>query len=158
VRALHLFAASAIALASAAAHAAPPLSTNLGTDPSAATLAASVLFSGTKSFSFALTQSSDVFGSLGYLSDFQSVDFTSIQLVSGLNTWSVATPNTGSFSFSGLLAGNYTLTISATSPGFGVYAGSLSAVPAPVPEAESLALALAGLSVVGFIAAKRREA
>lgn len=151
------FAASVVALASAVAHAAPPpVSTNLGTDPSAAIVAGSVLYSGTKSFTFSLSQDSDVFGNLAYLPDFQSLDFSSIQLVSGSNSWLAANPSSGSFSFNGLQAGSYTLNISAVSPGFGVYAGSLSAVAA-VPESESLALALAGLGVVGFIAAKRRK-
>lgn len=158
MHARHLFAATAIAFASAVAHAAPALSTNLGTDPTAATIAGPVLFSGTKSFTFELTQVSDVFGTLSYLPEFQAVDITSIQLVSDSGSWTFGTPNSGSFSFTGLLAGDYTLNISASSSGFGVYAGSLSAVAAPVPEAESLALALAGLGVVGFIAAKRRKA
>lgn len=153
-----LFAASAIALASAVAHAAPPpVSTNLGTDPDAAILAGTVLYSGTKSFTFTLSEVSDVFGSLSYLPDFQTLDFSSIQLVSGSNSWFAANPSSGSFSFSGLQVGSYTLNISAISPGVGVYVGTLSSVPAAVPEAESMALALAGLGVVGFVATKRRK-
>lgn len=158
MRIRQLFAVSAIALASAAAHAAPPaLSTNLGTDPNAAVLAGSVLYSGTKSFTFTLSQVSDVFGSLAYLPDFQSLDFSSIQLVSDSNSWLASNPSSGVFSFSGLQVGNYTLNISAISPGIGVYAGSITAVPAAVPEVESMALTLAGLGVVGFVAAKRRK-
>jgi len=153
-----IFAASAVALASAAVHAAPPpLSTNLGTDPNAAVMAGTVLYSGTKSFTFTLSQVSDVFGSLAYLPDFQSLDFSSIQLVSGSNSWLAANPSSGAFSFSGLQVGSYTLNISAISPGVGVYAGSITAVPAAVPEVESLALTLAGLGVVGFVATKRRK-
>lgn len=150
------FAAVALALASMAAHAAP-LGTDLGNDPSAATIAGTVLLNASKSFTFVLTESADVFGSLGYLPEFQAVSFSSIELVSGTSSWLAANPSSGSFSFAGLQAGSYTLNISAVSPGFGVYAGSLSAVAVPVPEAESMALALAGLGVVGFIAAKRRK-
>lgn len=157
MQARHIIAAGALAALSAAAQAAP-LSSNLGVDPNGAILSGSVLSgASTKSFSFALSQMSDVSGALGYLPEFQFVGFSAIELVSGSNSWFASSPGTGQFSFNGLQAGNYSLKITAASDGLGVYAGSLTAVPA-VPEASSMALALAGLGVVGFIAAKRRKA
>jgi hypothetical protein len=71
-------------------------------------------------------------------------------------------------------AGDYTLSIFANLPAAndyvfvvsgnvtgtlgGSYGGVLQAVPAPVPEAESYSLLLAGLGLVGFIVSRRRAA
>jgi len=64
-----------------------------------------------------------------------------------------------SVTFSGLSAGAYTLSFNNTVSGFGGLVGKATAVAnvSPVPEAETYALALAGLGVVGLVAARRRK-
>jgi hypothetical protein len=90
----------------------------------------------------------------------QDVDFTSIVLtgpggpfnfaqinVDPFEIWTISTPV--------LAIGAYTLTVSGSnSVGVGTYTGNLAI--ATVPEPETYALMLAGLGVVGFIAARRR--
>lgn len=68
-----------------------------------------------------------------------------------------ATPATG-FTFSNLAAGTYALNVLgfATGNAGGFYAGGMIATTAPVPEPETYALLLAGLGVVGFMAARRK--
>ena len=69
-----------------------------------------------------------------------------------------STPSTG-FSFSGLSAGSYALNVLgfATGETGGFYAGGFVAETAPIPEPETYALMLAGLGVVGFMAARRKQ-
>ncbi len=56
----------------------------------------------------------------------------------------------------GLGAGGHTLTISGTAGSFGAtYSGTV--VAAPVPEPETLAMMLAGLGSIGFMALRRRQ-
>lgn len=55
-----------------------------------------------------------------------------------------------------LAAGTYNFTVKGTSFNKGQYTGSITVTP--VPEAETYALALAGLGVVGLVAARRRKA
>lgn len=66
-----------------------------------------------------------------------------------------ASPDTG-FTFSNLAAGNYALNLLGFANGStgGFYAGGMIATT--VPEPESYALMLAGLGIVGFVAARRR--
>jgi len=66
------------------------------------------------------------------------------------------TPQTG-FTFSGLAAGNYALNVLgfATGSGGGFYAGG--AIATTVPEPETYAMLLAGLGIVGFVAARRKN-
>ncbi len=56
-----------------------------------------------------------------------------------------------------LLAGSYTLQVKGTVAGLsgGSYAGVLN-IANPVPEAQSYAMLLAGLGVIGFISRRRR--
>jgi len=60
------------------------------------------------------------------------------------------------FSFSGLSAGSYALNVLgfATGTSGGIYGGSF--VATTVPEPETYALLLAGLGIVGFVAARRK--
>ena len=59
--------------------------------------------------------------------------------------------------FDGLLtAGTYSFTINGVSKAGGVYTGAIAVTPA-VPEAGSMAMALAGLGMVGLVAARRRR-
>lgn len=62
-----------------------------------------------------------------------------------------------SFSVNGLNSGDYYLTVSgtATGPKGGLYAGSIDATP--VPEANTYAMMLAGLGLMGFVARRRRS-
>jgi hypothetical protein len=66
-----------------------------------------------------------------------------------------ATPSTG-FTFSNLAAGTYALNVLgfATGSSGGFYSGGMIATT--VPEPETYALMLAGLGIVGFVAARRR--
>lgn len=58
--------------------------------------------------------------------------------------------------FDGLLAaGTYSFTITGVSKAGGLYTGAIAVTP--VPEAGSIALTLAGLGVVGLVAARRRR-
>lgn len=106
----------------------------------------------------------------GVFSDTFTFSLASSQTVTGMTGWSgistfglvlldgngdtVATDTTpGSFSFA-LGSGNYALNF----VGFGAaagsfYGGSVSAVPEP----ETYALMLAGLGIIGFIGARRRD-
>ena len=56
-----------------------------------------------------------------------------------------------------LAAGSYFYVISGLTFGPGVYTLNSSAVAAPVPEPETYALMLAGLGIVGFMAARRKQ-
>ncbi len=69
-----------------------------------------------------------------------------------------SSPATG-FTFSGLAAGSYALNVLgfATGETGGFYAGGFIAETAPIPEPETYALMLAGLGVVGFMAARRKQ-
>jgi hypothetical protein len=61
------------------------------------------------------------------------------------------------YSFTGLASGNYTLTFVGFATGTlgGSYGGAILAQTAPIPEPETYALMLAGLGMVGFMAARR---
>jgi len=116
-------------------------------------------------FTFTLSQPVIDFG--GFVQTIRlsnrDIDFTSVVLTSGMmiplpfmmsagdpfETWTLSVP-------SGLAAGNYalTLTYSKTGPALASYSGTLEVTP--IPEPETYALMLAGLGVVGFVAARRR--
>lgn len=63
------------------------------------------------------------------------------------------------FTFGGLTAGSYALSVLGFADGSsgGFYAGGFIAETAPVPEPETYALMLAGLGMVIFMAARRRQ-
>lgn len=105
-------------------------------------------------FFFDLGAKSDVVGSVG--SFFGSVSFTSV-LIDGSALALTATQAGFGFSYSGLAAGTHVLSVDGAYPKGGhAYIGSLYATPA-VPEPESMALALAGLGVMGLVSRRQRH-
>ncbi|MFN3617465.1 MAG: FxDxF family PEP-CTERM protein [Aquabacterium sp.] len=156
-----LAAASLLAVSTFAAHAAAvPPNGNLGP----LTELPEVYFSFTTEFApstfsnnyfFSITGLSDVIGSVGAINN--TVTFTDI-LINGISVGPLTANNNGfGFSMSDLDVGSYTLTVKGNAaPGFSGYVGSIYAQP--VPEPESIALMLAGLGVVGAVAARRRKA
>ncbi|MEK8085867.1 FxDxF family PEP-CTERM protein [Aquabacterium sp. A3] len=154
VRQLMVAAAAALALGSA--HALPSLPTDLGTDPVGATVGGFAVFNGLSTeYTFSLLSGTGIVGELFGGGD---ITMTSIMLTGGASNISVFAPlpDSGMFSFGNLGAGDYTLTFTAASSSpfsFGGFTGSVTAVP----EAETYALALAGLGVVGLVAARRKK-
>lgn len=63
--------------------------------------------------------------------------------------------HTGSFAGSG--AGTYTLTFSNLAGNNGMRLDDVTVVATPVPEAQTIAMMLAGLGVLGFVGARRRR-
>lgn len=134
------------------AHAAPlpSLSTNLGTDPTAAPVLGFALYSGASTtYTFNLSNVGTLTGSLfgiGNISmDSISVGATPVTLTSA-----------GTFSVSGLAAGAHSLVFNYSSSSIGGFAGTVTATP--VPEAGSLLMALGGVGVVAFAARRRKAA
>ncbi len=146
-----LASAVAMAAAMASAHALPALDTS---DP-----ANMPVFGlgfggvGVTPYEISFSQASTLTGSLYGLS--ASTVMTAITLTKfGGPTMSYAMPDSGTFSFSGLSMGDYTLSFAFKSTGFGGFSGVINTTA--VPEPESYALAVAGLLVVGFVASRRK--
>jgi hypothetical protein len=107
-------------------------------------------------YSFTLTATSTVYGSI-YTTlgtpDVAAVfvDSTLTYLGGGSGIWG--------FTTGPLAAGTYTLSILGTGPAASTagYVGSIYAVSTPVPEPESLALALGGFSILGVFAMRKRS-
>jgi hypothetical protein len=77
-------------------------------------------------------------------------------------TTSVGSVDYWTFGPAPVTGGSYTLVVSGLSGGGGGFTGSISVTagavqPPPIPEPGSYAMMLAGLGVVGFIAARRRQ-
>ncbi len=112
---------------------------------------------------FSLTETSDVFGGVSSpLAFFKGLtvkglafDGITLAAVGGAN--SASSSPLPSFTFEGLTAGNYQLTIAGHAIGSqgGSYIGELAATPA-VPEPGSIALTLSGLALVGAIARRKK--
>lgn len=111
---------------------------------------------------FSLTQASDVFGGVSSPLAFfkgltlKGLAFDSITLASVGGTAYASSSALPSFTFEGVTAGNYQLTIAGHAIGSqgGSYAGELAALPA-VPEPGTIALALSGLALVGAMARRK---
>lgn len=114
---------------------------------------------------FSLTQTSDVFGGVSSpLAVFKGltlkgVAFDSITLspVNPANAAAIASSSAlPSFTFEGLTAGNYQLTIAGHAIGSqgGSYIGELAALPA-VPEPGTIALTVSGLALLGAITRRK---
>jgi len=112
---------------------------------------------------FSLTETSDVFGGVSSPLAFfkgltvKGVAFDSITLAAVGGATSASSSALPSFTFEGLTAGNYQLTIAGHAIGSqgGSYIGELAATPA-VPEPGSIALTLSGLALVGAIARRKK--
>lgn len=144
-----LFAATVLAVASASAFAVTPLGTidNSSVSPSNLSVPVGFFFD---TFTFTLAAPADISG--GAFS-FGIANFSVVLIDSSFTPITDSNPSDG-FSFSGLTAGNYSLNFlgTVTGPGMGAYGGLVTAVPEP----ETYALMLAGLGIVGFVAARRR--
>lgn len=130
---------------------------DLGTDPFKEIVIGAVAMGGNKyDFTFDLVTKTGIIGELEYFG--APATITSISVLKDGAPLSSAVfapnPNSGSFSFLGLGTGSFTLSISGSAAPYSVFVGSVTAVP----EAETYALALAGLGVVGLVAARRRKA
>ena len=149
---------AAVALAvSGAAHALPSFSSSLGTDPDNAIVLGGVFFgSSASTYSFSLSTLSDLEGTLYSLG---KITISSIVVKSTtssfIDTITLPASNSGSFLFSDLAAGKYTLTFNSTGK-LGVFGGKVSAVAATVPEPDTYALVLAGLGAIGIMARRRQ--
>lgn len=146
----HIAAAAALTVSGAAFAVGPgPLGMLDGSSVSVGQVVGSGLFVDT--YSFSLGAPATVFG--GAFSLF--VEGFQVELLdSGFTSYGIDMDLTDGFSFAGLGAGSYALQFAgfSTSPS-GVYGGAVAAVPEP----ETYALMLAGLGMVGFMAARRRS-
>lgn len=114
-------------------------------------LSTETLFS--KVYTFQVADGADVFGSVASVTN--GVTFSKV-LIDGVDTGPLLSTN-GGFGFDAfdLVGVNHTLTVEGTyKAGFSIFSGSVYAVPEP----ESVALLLAGLGVVGFVARRRQTA
>lgn len=150
---LRQLAAAVLVCATASAHALPVLDTS---DPSYMPVFGITFGSGTSvtNYDISFSQNSILTGSLFNLLPTFPATMTAITLTGTSYSASAASPNSGSFSFSGITAGNYTLSFSYATQGMGGFSGVINTTP--VPEPESVALALAGVGVVGLLARRRR--
>jgi hypothetical protein len=114
-------------------------------------LSVATLFS--KVYDFSVTAGADVYGSVASVTN--GVTFSKV-LIDGVDTGPLLATN-GGFGFDAfdLSGGLHTLTVEGSyKAGFSIFTGSVYAVPEP----ESVALLLAGLGVVGFVARRRQTA
>lgn len=155
---LRQFALAAALVVSGAAHAAPTILDLSTGSASFSSAAASQDYQFTLPFGstagLGTVTAAFVFGT-GY--DISSVTFGSSTQFVTTNTVAPGVTFDLATLFSGpLAAGTYNFTVKGTSFGGGQYTGNITVTP--VPEAETYALALAGLGVVGLVAARRRKA
>lgn len=129
-------------------------------------------------YTFSIAGSGDVGGSTDDTNafrafvDFRDVDITSLVLYQGttltpgnVQGYDLFVPATNTFTFSGLTAGTYSLSVSGhVSLGAGAsdtasYSGQISttAVASPAPEASDVAMTLVGLAGVGLMLRRRKQ-
>jgi PEP-CTERM motif len=150
IRHLALSMLATAAMGSAHAASLPPVSTNLGTDPTAAPVVGFAVFnSGNATYNFNLSNVGTLTGALFGIGN---ISIDSILL----GATPVALTSGGTFSVSGLAAGSHALTFNYSSTSIGGFVGSVTATP--VPEAGSLLMALGGAGVVAFAARRRKQA
>jgi PEP-CTERM motif len=153
-----LFAATVLAVASASAFAVGPGS--LGTIDNMPVTLSNIVPMGIFQdvYSFTIANPGDLSGTITPV-NFGGYNILGLTVTLQDSTFAVigsdSSPDTG-FTFSGLAAGNYALNVLgfATGNTGGFYAGG--AIATTVPEPETYALMLAGLGIVGFVAARRR--
>jgi hypothetical protein len=152
-----IFAATVLAAASASAFAAGP--GPLGTIDNTPVVLSNVVPMGIFQdvYSFTIANPGDLSGAISAV-NFGPYNILGLTVTLQDSTFAViGSDNTpASFTFSGLAAGSYALNVLgfATGSGGGFYSGG--AIATTVPEPETYALMLAGLGIVGFVAARRR--
>ncbi|MEK8085838.1 PEP-CTERM sorting domain-containing protein [Aquabacterium sp. A3] len=159
-------AAAAVLVASAGAAFAAPQAVNpggsLGTNPDGVSFVG--LANGVSTFYFDLVE----VATPGFTTSFDlSADFWSVFAPATINGITVTggsfsdtvVPASGSALFTGLSAGSYSISFDSTGSFGSFVTGTVTAtaITTPVPEAGSMALALAGLGVVGLVASRRRK-
>ena len=154
------FAATVLAAASASAFAVGP--GNLGTIDNMPIIIGNIVPMGLFQdiYSFTIVDGGDLAGSVSATNfgSYNILGLTVTLLDSSFNQVGFdSTP--ASFTFSGLSAGNYALNVLgfATGTSGGLYGGSFVAETTPIPEPETYALMLAGLGIIGFVAARRKS-
>jgi hypothetical protein len=152
------FAATVLAAASASAFAVGP--GPLGTIDNMGVIVGNIVAAGIFQdvYSFTIANPGDLAGSIS-ATNFGPYNIVGLTVTLQDSTFAVIGTDSspGMFSFSGLAAGNYALNVLgyATGTSGGIYGGSI--VATTVPEPETYALMLAGLGIVGFVAARRRS-
>ncbi len=151
----HVAAAALLALGAASAQAVTTtVNPNLGTVGSAEEYFGGVTVFDKGSFSYAYTFTLDnvstLTGDLDKL--WGNVSFTGVSI--GGTSAALAAGDT--FSFANMAAGTYTLLVSLNSKSF-THGWGGSLVAAPVPEPQTVAMLLAGLGLMGAVAARRRR-
>lgn len=101
-------------------------------------------------YTFSLGELSDLSGSLESM--LGNVSFSALSI----GGTSVALSPSYSFSFEDLAAGDYTMVVSGSAGKF-LYAWGGTVSAQPVPEPKTFAMLLAGLGVMGAVAARRRQ-
>jgi len=104
----------------------------------------------TDTYSFNLTGTSNLSTSFAAL--FAPAFVSSITVTKGSFSQTVI-PTLDTASFTGLSAGLYSISFATTTAGFGSLIGTVTATP--VPEAQTAALAFAGISVLGLLRRRR---
>lgn len=152
----HVAAAALLALGAASAQAiSVTTNANLGTVGSAAESFGGFTILDSGSFSYAYSFTLDSLSNLsgGLTGLLGNVNFTGVSIG---GTTAALTP-AKTFSFSDMAAGHYTMVVNLTSSSFLGHAWGGSMMAQPVPEPQTVAMLLAGLGLMGAVAARRRR-